>query len=47
MLYFQGNGVAKSEYKAFEYLQKAARQGDTMAEDNIRFLCKKSPWVCK
>lgn len=46
-MYYMGQGVKKDKIKSYQYLLKAAKQGDSKAQNNLDILCKNSPWACK
>jgi len=47
LIYILGEGVKVNKFEAYNWLIKAAKQGDEEAQNSLDILCKESPWVCK
>lgn len=46
-IYRNGLGVKVDKKKAYSYYLKSANLGDPIAQENLKNMCKKNPWVCK
>jgi TPR repeat protein len=46
-MYYNGQGVKVNKTKAYELLLKAAKEGNSTAQENLDIVCKESPWACK
>ncbi len=45
--YWKGEGIEKNTYEAYQWFLKAAKQGNTNAQNALDRICKESPWACK
>ncbi len=47
LCYATGEGVAVNKMEAYKWWLKAASQGNETAKQNLEFLCKQTPSVCR
>jgi len=47
LFYYGTEGLEQNKIMAYEWLLKAARNGNENAQELLDMLCSNSPWACK